>query len=555
MNQKQNLKVVPEVKARAENKTKRKVPDPNDEKAWLLFIDEIEPEHPDIAEELSNPANLFTNDVHPAEKEFAAARRRNRWVQLRDRIFNRDDAQGERAPAKQRWVFYVLGLYLIGAFAFTGFRLVSRGDSEEVIDPQPVVATDTSDVTAVTPDARPVPVPRVNVGRKEPQLSGPQGAAPAQAQRPQPSATGEVYNASASPNAEPEEIPLYLQTQYVPPAPPDNLYVGGGPDGTPPPTLQVAGGVSSPDPSLGLYVGDASGATSAELPGLVVGGGAYDAGAATTSTSDAAETSRTIADTRPMPRPVQGELMPGLESLREPPAQQLVPTTQDAPLQPAARQSAPVQAQPETAPAPQPQPAQTQVSQAQPPVTPSGVSLNFEPGVKVKAMLETGIALLPDAVLPVVAVSEGDWCTEPPCPTVRWVGRAQLDGNPAIQIAFDTLVVEGEARPTTAMALDPSTFTAGLSPRLVDDTPAATQDLVRALAGGASNYADALSQETTVSVVDGVAVTEKTAPSLENFLLGSTAALFATEKDQTAIVRSARVEKGSPLVILYGMAP
>ena len=554
MDQKQNLKVIPEVKTKAERETNRKLPDPNDEKAWMLFIDEIEPEHPQVAEDLSNPANLYTEDIHPAEKEYAAANRRHWLMQTRDRIFNRDDAQGERAPAKQRWVFYLLGLYVLGALAFTGYRGFSQPGDEEIVDPQFVAAPNAPAVTATPPDARPMPVPRVDVGRREPQLSGPQAqATTAQSQRPQPSSgAGEGYDASANTAAELEEIPQSLLTQYAPPVPPAELYVGGRVNDAPPPPLQVADGVSAPDPSLSLYVGEAGNAASTNLPGLVVGDAAFGAGtAAATSLDNEGAVSRTIADTRPMPQAAQGQLMPGLESLREPLVQQPQPEAQPSTQQLAARQNTPLQGEPATAA----QVAQAQSIDIQPDPTPIGIKLNFQAGTKIQAELETGIALLPGAVLPVVAVSAGDWCTEPPCPTIRWIGRAQLDGNPSVQVVFDTLIIEGETRPATAMILDPVTHTAGLEPRLVDDTPAATQDLIRALAGGASNYADALSQETTVSVIDGVAVTERTTPGLENFLLGSAAALFATEQDQTAIVRSARVEKGSSAVILYGVSP
>ncbi len=181
--------------------------------------------------------------------------------------------------------------------------------------------------------------------------------------------------------------------------------------------------------------------------------------------------------------------------------------------------------------------------------------ITFQPGARIPAQLVTSVAVTEGVSSPVVAETPagGTWCIEKECPAVIWLGTAKLSLPGRVELRLEQAVVDGEARAVTATALDKDNLP-GLSASVSDSSPTVVQDLLRAAAGGVSDYVEALANRQSVTVKEGgVIIRDIEVPSLDQFLLGRAAKLFDLPNMQTAVVRLAQVEAGTELSVLYGV--
>jgi hypothetical protein len=173
-------------------------------------------------------------------------------------------------------------------------------------------------------------------------------------------------------------------------------------------------------------------------------------------------------------------------------------------------------------------------------------------GSRLSARLTTGIAVSAGASTPVVALSDENWCTTPPCNEITWIGTATLDGSSRIQINFTEAVYKDALQGVSALALGAGN-TPGLNAAVKDTTPTLAQDLLRSAVGGFSDYVGALQSQNKVTIIDGVAITETKAPPLDTFLLGRIGNLLALPEDSTPLVRIAEVPVDTAFVVLFGL--
>jgi hypothetical protein len=188
------------------------------------------------------------------------------------------------------------------------------------------------------------------------------------------------------------------------------------------------------------------------------------------------------------------------------------------------------------------------------PPAPQPVQL-ARPGDRIPAQLTTAIALVEGANAPVVAETPagGNWCPAAPCPAIIWLGEAALDGNNRVSITFNQAIVDGLVRPVSGLALGLDHLP-GLAANLRDATPTAALDLVRAAAGGVSDYVDALIDRRQIIIADGQQIiTDLGPPPLGHVVGGRMAQLFQLPTGQTTVVRLAEVPFATTLQVLYGV--
>ena len=188
------------------------------------------------------------------------------------------------------------------------------------------------------------------------------------------------------------------------------------------------------------------------------------------------------------------------------------------------------------------------------PIPSQASPVTFQPGVRIPAQLVTGIAVTESVSSPVIAETPagGTWCGETSCPAVIWLGTAKLARPGRIELRLEQAVVDGEARMVSATALGKDNIP-GLEATVSDTSPTVVQDLLRAAAGGVSDYVKALANRQSVTVRgEGVVIQDVKVPSLNQFLLGRTAKLFDLPNTQSAFIRVAQVAAGTELMVLYG---
>lgn len=195
-----------------------------------------------------------------------------------------------------------------------------------------------------------------------------------------------------------------------------------------------------------------------------------------------------------------------------------------------------VTATPTSPPSPQSSPT------APPSPQPSAVPDAYSPGQQIPAKLATEIVAPEGAQVPVVADSEG----------ASWIGTAGLDASRRVQVVFDRVVQGGQVTELQAVALSPQGVP-GVEPILEEQAPSLASDTLRAAMNGVSAYVQGLAGASSSTVLpSGGAVQSKEAPPLGLTLLGEVGKLFALPQGQSSVVRLARVEKGTPVLILVG---
>ncbi|WP_243027847.1 hypothetical protein [Thermus albus] len=167
----------------------------------------------------------------------------------------------------------------------------------------------------------------------------------------------------------------------------------------------------------------------------------------------------------------------------------------------------------------------------------------YLPGTLLRGKLLTGVYLVPGKTVPVAVELESG---------AVMVGQARFEATGRVWIDLDTLVEGGQVLGVTAVALEAQEVTQGLVAKVGEEAPTLLADLVRGSLGGISDFVKATLEATNVVALPGGGqAVQRTVPPLELFLLARAANLVALPQDQTAVLRTVRVDRGTPLYVLF----
>jgi hypothetical protein len=168
----------------------------------------------------------------------------------------------------------------------------------------------------------------------------------------------------------------------------------------------------------------------------------------------------------------------------------------------------------------------------------------LKPGARIRASLVTTVYAAEGASVPVVAASDEG----------LWIGRATLGASKRIELVFERLIsADGSTFSVTALGFDVN-LTQGLACATDLVAPTLATDLLQSGLSGLSTYLGGqFGAGTTTTAPSGATTQTRAAPSLLDSVLGQIGGLFKLPDNTQAIVRVARVDKDTPLVVLYGV--
>lgn len=195
-------------------------------------------------------------------------------------------------------------------------------------------------------------------------------------------------------------------------------------------------------------------------------------------------------------------------------------------------------------PSPEP-PFTTLPSFPPPPSSPLREESPFRPGQIAKGRMLTGVYLVPGKRVPVAVEVQGD-------PKAVLVGSARFESTGRVWVELTTAVVGDKVYPVYAVALESAELTQGLPAQVGDEAPTLLADLIRGSLGGISDFVKATLEATTVVPLPGGGqAVQRSVPGLELFLLSRAADLVAIPKDQSAVLRTVKVDRDTPLFVLF----
>ena len=519
-----DLRLDDDIRTLLEKELDTHVPDPNSPE-FQAFLEELQVERPDLFDEVMQ--GLQVNVTLPAEQQAQRAARRESVSRTFTRtFFQRSKVDGEAIPAKRRIMTYLFGamavflpvMYILaqafpgGAAPNTELQQNVALEPEPGLSPQPGVAL----VEPTQPEVViPEPEPRVQLtglspspkppARKVSAVPLPPPPAPMPtAPMPTPSVTPQVAPAAPEPaQVLPDSTEVYKRQRA---APASTLVYEAERTKT---NLQLYGSESSPPDTLSLPV------SSSATPGAPQD----------TLLFDAAEQDATPNT------PQNTVLFDAAEQAKNDPSAAGADHSNGAAGENTEGQRTG---------------AQTSSAQTQ------TLPFTLPPGSRIQAVLSTGIFVAEGAAVPVVAQSQGAWCTETPCPDITWIGQAQLDVTNRVQVTFVQAIMEGASYPVSGLALNPDS-SPGLGANLRDETSLSAENLLRNGVAGVSDYVDALVNQQRVTYEGNRVVSENTVPEVDTFIAGRIASLFDSPVAEGPTVRIADVPAGTPLLILYGV--
>lgn len=166
----------------------------------------------------------------------------------------------------------------------------------------------------------------------------------------------------------------------------------------------------------------------------------------------------------------------------------------------------------------------------------------YKTGQELEARLQLGVVAIDDTPLPVLAQANNGSI---------WSGQASLTPTGRVDIRFYEVLDSSGSHPVNAIAQANDGYL-GLQTQVQETTPALASDLARSALRGVADYAQALGNESNVSIADGAAIISRDAPPLEASVAGSVARLFTPPEgdSQQALVRLAQVPADSILKVV-----
>ena len=522
-----DLRLDDDVRTLLEQELDADVPDPNSPE-FQAFLEELQVERPELFDEVMR--GLQVNVTLPAEQQAQRAARREGVNQRITRaFFQRSKIDGEAIPAKRRIMTYILGtaafllpvMYVLAQAFQNNPSLDAPQEQAELFEPEPGSLGAQGNVSLETPTepevAIPTPEPRV-VLEPEPEPE-PEPPAPRQVEPPAP-----PQQAVSAPRPSPLPSPAPSPAPPAPsPTPPAPQYA---------PTVPEAAEV--PPSSLEVYRAQRT------LP-------------ATTSVYQASQPAGNLqvyqqesVPPASLNLPVDEERSPAL-----PQETVLFDVEAQAGQGQSESNGAPVTGGGNTGGQPAGAAAASSTDQRTgPPTEPAPFTLPL--GSRIQATLATGIYLAEGAAVPIVALTQGDWCTESPCPNITWIGQARLDVTNRVQVSFNQAIMDGSLQDVSGLALNPDS-SMGLRATLRDEASLSAENLLRNGVAGVSDYVDALVNQKNVTYAGNGVIVEDNVPEVDAFIAGRIADLFDSPVARGPTIRIAEIPSGTPLLVLFGV--
>ena len=173
----------------------------------------------------------------------------------------------------------------------------------------------------------------------------------------------------------------------------------------------------------------------------------------------------------------------------------------------------------------------------------------LHPGTLLPATLQKDILLAEGETKQVIADSSGAWCEQNTCPRLRWVGTATLTASGRLDVQFTQAIADDEVFAVQGVAYGIDNAE-GLPAHIADTTPTLLADLLRAGAGGVTDYAEARAEQGSVTIGESGTTIETGAAGLLESVLGRAAGTVQIPDDQTGVIRIAAAERGTKLEVL-----
>jgi len=131
-----------------------------------------------------------------------------------------------------------------------------------------------------------------------------------------------------------------------------------------------------------------------------------------------------------------------------------------------------------------------------------------------------------------------------------FTGEASLSETRRMEIRFTRVIKGGTELPVNALAVGED-GAYGLPASIREEAPSLAADLIRGTLRGLSDYVQAATKASTVTLIPGGGAAQQTqVPPLENFLAAAAADLFSLPQGSKAVVRLAEVKEGTGLSVL-----
>ena len=520
-----DLRLDDDVRALLEQELDTPVPDPNSPD-FQSFLEDIQVERPDLFDEVMR--GLQVNVTLPVEQQAQrAARRDSINERLTRAFFQRSKIDGEAIPAKRRIMSYVLGtaalllpvMYILAQAVPQGADGAEETIQSVQIEPEP------GDFSQQSVPLQNPTQPEVNISNPEPRVTLREPERPPEPpQAPEPPAP-EPPAAPPAPQPEPAAPPAPQppapapQPPTLPPAPSPSVVQTAPQPATPevrPSSLEIYRTQRTAPSTISIY----------QAPQAASGLQVYQQESVPPGSLGL-----------PVEPQAEGNTLPQDTVLFDIDAQ-----AEDSPMTGGDLAGGNIGGQPAG-------PIQGAGIQ---PVADAPFTLPL--GSRIQASLGTGIFVAEGAAVPAVAHTRGDWCTEPPCPEITWIGQARLDITNRVQVTFSQAIMDGSLQAVSGLALDPDSST-GLSADLRDEASLSAENLLRNGVAGVSDYVDALVDQQSVTYTQNGIVVENNVPEVDAFIAGRIADLFDSPVARGPTIRIATVPSGTPLLVLYGVNP
>ena len=170
-------------------------------------------------------------------------------------------------------------------------------------------------------------------------------------------------------------------------------------------------------------------------------------------------------------------------------------------------------------------------------------------GTLLPATLQKDILLTEGETKQVIADSSGAWCQRDTCPNLRWIGTATLTPSGRLNVQFTQAVMDEQTIAVKGVAYGMDNAER-LPARLADTTPTLLADLLRAGAGGVTDYVKARTNQGSVTTGEGQTTIETDVPGLLESVLRRAAGTVQIPDEQTGVIRVAAVEEGTKFEVL-----